>query len=383
MIIIDVNRDKFAKAQLENERRLKKFFDFLNLFVCKRCWSRKVEADNPQKPYHHHGALYQMMSRSDKIPYNLLEKWKIETEHGYFHGIMVLYFAWFFGDQSDTHVCQKGHQIDESEVMVPSCLFHDFVKVCGGTDSGHDVALRKWFNFLSEDTYTHSHPDQETLLVMGDRMELLRFKDWRQWVKPQVLKRQFDLYGTIEVNHFFRHVRPVMERMFRCSDEVWIAHVLESSDNLGVRHYPKAHWKACDEGYSEYVDSQTHKLFSVNTGKLPCESVGSCVGHTASNGYPRGLISFSDLLRSGCDLVAPPLSTWGRDHPFVVENKKIPIENWVFIYEDLEELEKLDLRNCAVMSRSLFNYIFYVMENLFGKIQIMTLDRKSFLSRSM
>lgn len=381
--------DRFFELQLKNEEKFKNFLDFLNLFMCKRCWGELVEYE---LPHHHNGAMYKLLSRSSKVDFELLEKWKLETEHGFLHGFLTCFFAFCFVNQDivKRDFVTLGHNVFDSEVMFLSCIFHDFMKVCFERDYDHDFDLRDQFDYLSEDTYSHSNPSKVTPLVMADRVELMRYDDFCSWIDFDLLKVPIEIYGKNELDHFYRHIRPVMEKMFRHQDQVWICHVLEIGENCGSTTYPKQHWYAYDSpesmpnwfckntDYVRFIDEDTEKYFSVRAGRLPYTK-SNCIGHSGENGTPHGLISYSNLLKNGCELSDAPLSTFGRDHLFVIEKNKIPASEWLYIFNDKNDLRKLDYDKSHVISKPLFNYTFRTMKNLFEKIQMMIVEKESYI----
>jgi hypothetical protein len=210
---------------------------------------------------------------------------------------------------------------------------------------------------------------------MADRIELLRFPDSQEWINPQYLLQAKNQYGNKEINHFFQHIRPALEQILKYHDDVWLSHVLEVEDNKNVGYYPKQHWEAYDDGYLQWVSEDTKRMFSVNIGKLPYERRGSCLGHNRSNKIvPQGIISLTEVQLANASVVEAPLSTWGRDHPFIKYNKPIPLEKWIFIYDELAELDKLDLQKCIVMQRTLFNYAHQVFTDLYDHIYAMSVS---------
>jgi hypothetical protein len=69
----------------------------------------------------------------------------------------------------------------------------------------------------------------------------------------------------------------------------------------------------------------------------------------------------------GCRIVCAPPSSAGRDHPFVKEENPIPLNEWLFLYENLSETKIFD-QDVNIMSASLFNKTFYVIESIITKL---------------
>lgn len=111
-----------------------------------------------------------------------------DSEHGFFHGLMVSFLCYLINDEP-TLVERKNdlHQIYASATL------HDFLKPNGVPQKEHDVKLRDYYDNLCEETYSHSNPPknhENKHLIIADRLELRRYKDYKDWVD----KRFYQLY---------------------------------------------------------------------------------------------------------------------------------------------------------------------------------------------
>ena len=124
-----------------------------------------------------------------------INKWILNTEHGLLHGFLVGYFAFQRAENRDRDYLVK---------LTTSCLLHDFYR-CHAGKKQHDQKLASNFVDLLPDVYTHTDPPEETDLIVGDRIELRRYPDWREW--PYMDIRMYTS-NEREMAHFYKHVRP-------------------------------------------------------------------------------------------------------------------------------------------------------------------------------
>lgn len=381
-------QNTFAVRQARVEDRLGRFLDFLELLSCKRCWREKRGVG---KPYHHHGGLLHLLSQPpllDKIDF---ENWVTENEHGYSHGFVVAFLAfsllspeelkWMTAEvnRDGSDYSRNASTADDGwydsrqmpgEKLMAACLFHDYLKI-KGVDLGHDSMLRDVFPGLCEEVYRHASPplkDDSHPLVAADRLDLMRFPDYPEWCDMGQLRPYRERFGDEDLDHFYRHVRPVIEKVFDHRYNMWISHVIEAECDPKAVVFPEKHWIAHDPGRPATPDMGQY--ISVNSGRLPL--VG-CHGHTYAAhlglGKPGlvGLISASRLRQAGHEITAAPPSTWGRDHPFIKKAFPIPLSQWIFIYENADDLSVIDVGRAAALSRGLFDRLVTVSEEVLCK----------------
>lgn len=365
----------FEELQAENERKLFEFLEFFELSLCKRCWAANYNQNC--RPYHHHGGVFEFIDNLN-LEEECVKRWIADEEHGFLHGFMVLYFAFCLDDHKDD-LWDSLFQYNERKLNLPriklgekfimTCLFHDLQKVNGYDD--HDAKLRNLSPNFEEVAYTHSDPSSSSHSLIGaDRLELLRFKDSDEWCDKKVLKPHVEKYGGQDlVNHFFSHIRPVLAKMFMNRDDVWFSHIpeIEKHETLDD-NYPKYHWVAKDYAYKNFQVAEVENYFSVNVGTL---RQNICLfQHSHFNlGFPIGIINKSCIKRNGNQIKAAPISTCGRDHPFVVETNKMSLENWIFLHTETCQMNKFNNKNnLHILDKKLFEKIFILSEDLIIKL---------------
>ena len=375
----------FSELQQANEGKLWEFCDFLEMAFCKRCWLDSHKTGN--RPYHTHGGVLELLAELD-VTDDEIDRWIADLEHGFLHGFLVLYFAYQLHPSKnelwDSVFCyneqkKRPERITHGDRLVISCLLHDFMRIRGSEP--HDQSLTSLSGSLDPVTYTHSDPpatDIDHPLIGADRLELLRYPDSNEWCDPNVLRPYIQSYGEKQINHFFRHIRPVLMKMIAGREDIWISHVLEINwmpmepirDNKGVDFYPKSHWMPSDPAYAEALSPEATKYISVNFGKLPSTN---CLAHTSVKDASRGMITLANLRKNGCELRAAPASITGRDHPFLVENAKIPTNEWMFLYININYMDMFDINdNLHCLNESLFNRIFHLVGEFLVKMRALS-----------
>ena len=156
------------------EERLHKFIDVLN------------EIDFSEE-----------FSQNQNVQKQDLERWRLDEGHGIFHSFFVAFFAY-------ERISSESKQLNK---IMASCLLHDFVK---STDNkaNHDQRLKEYFPNLIAEVYTHANPQEETPLVIADRIELRRYSDWESWVNIDIKKYTQEN----EINHFYNNTRPFLNK---------------------------------------------------------------------------------------------------------------------------------------------------------------------------
>ena len=391
------SNDKFKTLQDENEKKLTQFVEFFEYACYKLSWilnspkRQRLDSNN-----HTHGGVVNLLNRL-KLPKSIWEKWILEPEHGFMHGFCTLYFAYHLHPNKqalwddlawyERKVDRHKPRFTKADNLIVSCLIHDVMRLV--YSENHDIKLMELSPLLLPEVYTHSNPEKDSLLVLSDRIELMRYQDYKIWVDESKLTKQIELYGGFDlINHFFKHIRPVLENMFVNRYDIWFSHALEIQDfpiwkamdngkpdanNFGVPYYPKFHWVPLDPGFTAYMKPEYKKYFSVHSGRLPFIN---CLSHTHRYYGVQGIISLNTIKKYGCEISCAPPSTAGRDHVFIVENNKLPTKEWSFLYDNkndthetvkptyvkeshLDQIEESDL---TTMKASLFNDIYRVSE---------------------
>lgn len=280
------------------------------------------------------GQFGRCLSGPDRL--NFLREFLLDDEHGFVHGLMTAFWALKY-DQHFRHD-------NEWEPMLASCLVHDYARIAG-VSTDHDSRLAVYFPKLIPETYSHSAPPGVSPLVVGDRMELLRYTD-RSWIDESMLAYPIEGYGEF----FFRYVRPAIVQIVRHIDGVWLRHCQEWPELIGAamaysvgsgeevghehrrdpRHYPHLYWGTdgdrcpAEFGYLDVRDDEQDRVLW--PGKLfPNPGVGK---------HHVGLLPLSEYHRYDHDVAAM------RDHLAV--RGEVPLSEWIFFVDQFEFPELLD-----------------------------------------
>ena len=187
--------NNFYKSQIENEKKFIKFLDFVEHTLCNPCWNHrrveetdgkkegyeKISAVDPMGKPHHSGGFLKLLEQEPKISKSDLFKWINDNsidnlDHGFTHGLMVAFFYYdLYENKRKIHDNLHENNYECSKILY-SCLFHDFVKIVKGEEP-HDKLLEKVFKNCLNETYDHTNPKKESLLIDADRIELYRFKN--------------------------------------------------------------------------------------------------------------------------------------------------------------------------------------------------------------
>jgi hypothetical protein len=169
------------------------------------------------------------------------------------------------------------------------------------------------------------------------------------------------------IDSFYKILRPCLLKIFVNLDNLWISHVSENSyvKDISFKHkdkFPEKHWIAYDAQMGECEIMEN--CFSINMDYLPIKN--RC--HSHCNNSIIGLMPKSQLSDYNNYIISSPPSTNGRDHPFVFVNEKIPINDWIFGYKNLKDLELIEA-DCFHMHISNIDKFYRVCKLLIGRIE--------------
>lgn len=395
-------KERFISLQKQNEERLQQFVEFFEYACYKFSWILNYNKNPIGGNNHTHGGVVELLDKIS-VPRDAYLKWVLEPEHGFCHSFCVLYFAyclhedksWLWDDLHwyERRIDRGRPRFTHADNLIVSCLLHDFMRYVDGDQSRHDQRISEITDLLLPETYSHSHPVEESLLVKADRLELLRYEDHHSWIDHSLIDKSVNAYGKESLSHFFSHIRPVLERMFVGRNDIWFSHALEIrkhpiwnhvdekylppnlEDNLGVDYYPRIHWIPEDPGYKHHMKEEYEKYFSVHTGKLPFEN---CIAYTRGYYRAQAIIDKSTVKKYGCDIRCAPPSTAGRDHVFVVQNQRIPTKEWCFLYDfgtnQDNQFDQIELRDLRTLKASLFNDIYRASQMFLNHFECLCLD---------
>lgn len=337
----------------------KQFFNFLRVtgsLCCGRCYMIR----------HHECTFNTVLKSIKKIDDSFVDNWFKDTEHGYFHCLMVSFISYYYDqnvfenrkldfDNIDFKSNDIHHMNQHMVKYLSSGLLHDFLKCNGYKQEEHDTRLREYFPLLMEETYQHSNPSPEydhSLMIIGDRTELRRYPDYDEWVDKSVLKHEILLNKENKeiLDIFYNVLRPSLLYLFENRQKVFVRHGIENIHNTSISDkYPFANSYSDVKEHTCYYKKKQEVLVSdvkdsdlyypIETGKLPFadyywkdseEIHGSnCINHDKHHNWNmlKGVISLQDLKKNGGKIV----STNHRDHLYAESN--IDTDKWVFIHK--------------------------------------------------
>ena len=292
---------------------------------------------------HHNSEINNYLAAEKKININLFLN---DPKHGFFHGLMTSFCSYLLlGSEG---FCKSN---------LSSCLMHDFVKSTQGENAiDHDKKLKKFFPILLPETYEHKNqPNENSNLILADRLELMRYPDYKDWADDRLalaIDKLPTQYKKI-IKLFYKNARPALENFYVNKDSIWIRHGVELFDAPSNYDY-------IDEK-SAYPFQGSHECCTWHRGvKVPCyaiendsfpfaqcnmnrnrfyESLGFCSSHNPRYSWSRlkGYVT-SEHFHS----VNDKRGQWGlivdsdiRDHLYAHSN--IKLKDWTFIYNNLDE----------------------------------------------
>ena len=168
-----------------------------------------------------HGKIHEYINS-----HNLdIEKYVKDKEHGIFHGLMACYVLFIVSKSP-------------SDQTIASVLLHDLMRGSGASPvETHDVDLFKVCPRLLETTYRHSHPndaDENSFVVICDRIELRRYSDYKTWVDSRYDKliRSLDDNTRNILDNFYLHIRPYLLQHFLDDDNCMLSNVSHMIINM-------------------------------------------------------------------------------------------------------------------------------------------------------
>jgi hypothetical protein len=187
--------------------------------------------------------LFNSIKLNKKVSQEVMFSYIEDLEHGLFHGFCTAFLAcwhklkyvpnnnvdfmipkeWYLAlGQGANHKLKN----EFPSKFIASCLLHDFGRFVEQTKR-HDLLSVEYFNLL-QIVSNHSVPTDINSLVIADRLELQRFKDFNQWIDFQKL----DVFDK-DIRFFYKYIRPALQQLFKYRRTSWIRHGIE------IRHYSK------------------------------------------------------------------------------------------------------------------------------------------------
>lgn len=337
--------NKIQRVIAINEK-IDEFLSAMIHLLCARCW-RDNYTNGVSNHTHNSGNIRKMFLGKPDIPINLFIKWVNDIEHGLFHGLSVCFMIFLHRPElfTSVHKIVENYEKDpiEEEILIGSALLHDFYRAIYDIDKDHDRLLETIFPYLRKSTYSHANPPNIfDNLVVGDRLELHRFPDHKDWL---IKNKDFSNYleaGNWELLEiYFSIVRPALVEIYLNRNDRWIRHGIDIPTK-SLRHskvYP-AEYQIRD------VRQEDPDIYwSVETFKSPFDG---CMTHGAvedksgkRNDYGRlygllPLMKYKKLTSNHLSLcgITPDSKNnhFGKDH--FCSGSKILIKDWVYLYHD-------------------------------------------------
>jgi hypothetical protein len=314
-----VNRNYYAYNLLV--KNLNQTISKFNAAVCNRCYGNQdPSVAKKTEKWHHDGKLHSLISSEIDIS-EMIKPYFDDVNHGLFHGLMTALV---------TQLIDPKPRIEE---ILASCMLHDFLKANGFPHEDHDKLLFHYFPRLLGETYTHSNPpNAESLLIIGDRLELRRFPDYQSWIDARydATCQKLNDKQVWQLDFFYQNIRPALKYLYQNRNKIFIRHGLEQPEKrawqINTSYPPNDSYFELAGGYAIEIDRPPF-----DGAKKGNRQRGYCSNHDDESPWNqiKGFISFDDFLRFGGKIV----DSNKRDHLYATSD--ISIENWIFLHRDL------------------------------------------------
>jgi hypothetical protein len=198
---------------------------------------------------------------------------------------------------------------------------------------------------------------------LSDKLELTRYKDYKNWVDCSKISNQIEIFGEKEFCHFLNHIRPFLENVVNFQDDVWVFHSDESKKWLNLNSYQ--HTNFYPEVYY-FLENSNEKIDEKKYVSCFSKSINQVNYGMSDLGYGiTGLIPKTKIKNYGNKICSFPLEATAkettntqRDHPFVLIENKIPIKEWNFVYNDIKEINDVAFYKCNIINaKTLMEFI--------------------------
>lgn len=318
--------------------------------ICSRC------SKNPK--IHHNGIINTFLT-TKKNSLHLLDAYFKDTEHGLFHGIMCGFIISLL--HKDKNIGEKKCILEKEYISV---FLHDILKCNGYSQEEHDKCLSEFYPNLKDETYTHSNPSetlQNEYLILADRIELMRYPDYKSWVD----ERHTKIFQTMEettkclIEQFYSKIRNVLLFFFSNSDSTFLRHGLEKLEESNFVKYaifpPKGSYLELGNGYPIEIDRPP---FGIVNNYNTNDTNGACSNHGLNNNWNKvkGYIRYTDF----CNFGGKIIDSHERDHLYA--NSSIKLKDWVFMYQNINEnnfqIVKLIENDINILPQKLINKLY-------------------------
>jgi hypothetical protein len=178
----------------------------------------------PSKKPHHHGTFNELLriSKNNRKKEDFEKKLKtyfLDAEHGFLHGFFCGFIDFLLSDiKLDTLANEEESKLYHKKTL--SLFLHDFAR----EEPNHDFFCKEYFSELDQAVFDHSNPKKINFLVDADRIELLRYNDYKDWVDFTKLNN-----SKIKlIKYFYDNFRNLYDIFFKIVDQPLIFHSLEN-----------------------------------------------------------------------------------------------------------------------------------------------------------
>jgi hypothetical protein len=364
--------EKFKTLHTKVEDDFRSFLRFIQLSCCKACWVK--QARDPQfkelepmaweSDHHAHssGGLLPILSQCRKLDETKFKNWVLDEEHGFVHGLITCFFAYMSLPDAvkESYKAELWNLNLEDYPNLPftaakfvvGCLFHDLIKSTTGINGNHDENLRSFYPGLPEIFYKHQEPTEMHPLVYGDRVELNRYSNVAEW--------GVQVPTSPEIEHFYRHLRPAVNKLVVYQSDPWISHFPECLfDYISVK-YPEP------DALTVFPPTSVNHnadCYSVGMGRIYATYWNTgCIQH-----YLHKILGIIPVKcsKSWGTLSCGNRATGGRDHPFFFfKDQGIPLKEWVFLCQNTEDAKLVTNQDTVLISQKTLTLLMIVVERL-------------------
>jgi hypothetical protein len=366
------------------------FIDFTKLFasyICSRCDRSAVSKlkEVGGSPVSHHNGFINKFLMGTQPNKDRLDNYFHDLEHGFLHGFMTCFVAYYV-NRLHSEIIPPNKILGVLDRVFATALLHDYLKT-SGEEAGHDKNLRSHFPYLLPEAYSHENPPKEherTHLVVADRVELMRFPDYKEWVD----KRFYNILNALSeeerapLKFFYTHIRPALEYIYTNRNDIWIRHGIEV---LEKRDYTKGAEFPPDDSFQAvmpYKSRIVRNWYPIEHDSVPFikrlsgQQIWNCSTHgnyrTTWNRL-KGFIPFQVFHDLGGRIKSPER----RDHLYA-ENKT-PLSEWLFTYKKIEGREEevceiLEAGTKGIVSEDLLFYFFGAIKLFQERMSVLNIE---------
>jgi hypothetical protein len=304
------------------------FLQFMERLMCQPCQIARHGLHNKQ--YHHHGGIYNLLSNRKKIDFEYFKIWKKED---FLSGFLEVFYAFLLQNNCEilnavynwpSEVLVRNKEL-KFEKIVLSCLFHE------------------------------SDFDFKKAALTGVCQGLLE--------------------------EFFVMTQPSLIKIYKDLDSVWISHISEHQlvrqfDYVHQVFYPELHWNKSNSIHLfERNLEDARSQFAITLDYLPVSS--TCHGHLVIDNLFKNCLCMGMLPVNYLKKYKTCLSSddcMGRCHPWLSSDIQIPLEDWVFLYKNWEDLTCINKNKSTAINFQTLDLFYRVCKMIHGRVEGMAVE---------